>query len=68
MPPIDDVAIHARLYELAKVRAHQLRKEAVAAFGHSVTAAVQRGAAASARAIAIPLQALPHNTHTSPKA
>lgn len=63
--PADDATTHARLYELAKTRAHQLRHEAITAFWRSVANAVQRTAAACTRAIAAPMQVLPrlHNTH-----
>lgn len=61
----NDATTHARLYELAKARAHQLRHEAITAFWRSVATAVQRAAAACTRAIAAPMQVLPrlHNTH-----
>lgn len=64
--PTDDASTHARLYELAKTRAHQLRHEAITAFWRSVANAVQRGAARCTHTIAAPMQVLPrlHNTHT----
>lgn len=65
--PAADATTHARLYELAKARAHQLRQEAITAFWRSVANAVQRAAAACTRAIAAPMHALPRNTPTSPK-
>lgn len=65
--PTNDATTHARLYELAKTRAHQLRQEAITAFWCSVATAVQRAAAACTRAIAAPMHALPRNTPTSPK-
>lgn len=61
--PTNDATTHARLYELAKARAHQLRQEAITAFWRSVANAVQRAAAACAHTIAAPIQVLPRNTH-----